>query len=219
MARPFTDRRLLQPATLDRLERAVAEAEKRTSCELILVVAPQSSKYEGRVLSAAALTALAAYLFVVALNWALLGTTGEPITVLVEAMLAGGAVAIAASRVRTISRWLVPRIRRLEAVDRAAGAAFYEERAAHTRERNAVLVYVSLLEGEVRVLADVGVEARVHEARLNPILARLSNAREGEGAALLEQALMDIALACEAEFPRSGDDANELPDRPVVRLP
>ena len=60
---------MLTEASLDRIETAVAEAEKLTSCEYIVVLAPASSRYEGRVIKAGALGALLAYAVLYSLNF------------------------------------------------------------------------------------------------------------------------------------------------------
>ncbi len=58
MGSPLRDRRVLSDAGLKRLEAAIASAEAATSCEFIVVLAPASSRYEGKTLKAGAAVAL-----------------------------------------------------------------------------------------------------------------------------------------------------------------
>lgn len=213
------NRALLLPASLDRIEAAVADAEKLTSCEYVVVLAPSSSRYEGRVLKAAA--AVAVMIFVV-LYWAnglLFEVDTDPMLLLLEASAAGSLFALAFSRISVLRRTLIPRWVMRATVDAAAHSTFSLENVSLTKDRNAVLIYVSVLEGEVRLMPDIGVQQRLNEGATGEILGMLSNAQTGDGTELLCEAVRKLGGQCKECFPLQADDKNELPDRPQIRLP
>ncbi|HRJ79771.1 MAG TPA: hypothetical protein PLF37_14830 [Planctomycetota bacterium] len=217
MGFPLRDRRVLSDAGLKRLEAAIASAEAATSCEFIVVLAPASSRYEGKTLKAGAAVALFVF---IALYWVHFFTTGRPdaLWLLAEACVAGACAAFAVARMPALQRLFIPRAQMHAAVTQAAGSVFHEQNASFTEERNAALLYVSVLEGEARLLADVQLERKVKEARLNEVLAALLN-HKGEAIEGLEDAIAQLGRLCAESFPRAAGDVNELPDRPIIRLP
>ena len=213
------NRSLLSTASLDRIEQAVADAEKSTSCEFVVVVAPASSRYEGRALR---MGAAAAVLMFVALYWINeLWLYGAPdaLLLLLEAAAAGALTALAFSRVSVLRRWILPRWRMQSAVQDAANAVFTDENVSLTKDRNAVLLYVSVLEGEARLMPDIGAQSRLNDSSLGEIAAALASARTGDPTTLLCDAIRILGQGCVECFPVRADDQNELPDRPLIRMP
>lgn len=213
------NRSLLNTASLDRIEQAVADAEKSTSCEFVVVVAPASSRYEGRALR---MGAAAAVLMFVALYWINeLWLYGAPdaLLLLLEAAAAGALTALAFSRVSVMRRWILPRWRMQSAVQDAANAVFTHENVSLTKDRNAVLLYVSVLEGEARLMPDVGVQTRLQNAAIGEISAMLAHAKSGDPTQLVCDAVRKLGQGCVECFPVQADDQNEMPDRPLIRMP
>ncbi|MCC6574664.1 MAG: hypothetical protein IT462_12850 [Planctomycetes bacterium] len=219
MGKGLQDKLLLRPAALDRIEAAVAAAEKSTCCEIIVVIAPASSRYEGRGLRAAAAVSLLVFLALYNVNVLAFGYYPDALMLLVEAVVLGAVAAIAFSRWAPLRRLLTTRAQRNAAVQRASGATFFEERVGSTKDRNAVLLYLSVLEGGCRVLADVGLVARAHDAPFGEVQGALDNAAGGDAVQLVCDAIAKIGAICAVHFPMQPGDINELPDRPQVRLP
>ena len=196
----------------------MAEAEKLTSCEYIVVLAPAASRYEGRVLKAGALAALLAFAALYSTN---LWLYGEPdaLWLLIEAVATGGIVSLAFARFTPLRRLLIPRWVMNSSVDAASHATFSQENVSLTKDRNAVLIFVSVLEGEMRLMPDIGVQQRVPASKLGEIEGKLSNAQSGDPATLICEALQNLGECCKDCFPIEPDDVNELPDRPQIRLP
>jgi putative membrane protein len=197
----------------------VAEAEKLTSCEFIVVLAPAASRYEGR---ATLIGVAGAVLTFVALYWVdvmWLGGTTDSLMLLTEGAAIGAILGVLFSRVSALRRTVIPRWRMTAAVDDAANATFTQENASLTKDRNAVLIFVSALEGEVRVMPDVGVAGKVDESEIGQIRAALANADSGDPTELVCDAVRKLGACCKDCFPLQNDDANELPDRPQIRLP
>jgi putative membrane protein len=104
-------------------------------------------------------------------------------------------------------------------VDAAALSTFSFENVSLTKERNAVLLYVSVLEGEIRLMPDIGLQKRLHEGALGEIEGALKNAQDGDPVELLCETIRKLAGHCKDCFPVHAADQNELPDRPQIRLP
>lgn len=215
----FRNRVLLRPESLDRLEKAVGEAERQTGCEFVVVLAPASSRYDGRVWAMACALAVITFVLVHFVNSQWLNVATDPPLLLLESLAVGGIAALLFSRVGALKRLIVPAWRRAACVDTAAESTFTRENVGLTRDRNAVLLYVSVLEGEVRLMPDIGLVRKLHEAKLGAIRAMLVNAKGGDSLDVLERALSALGTACAECFPRAADDVNELPDKPQLRLP
>lgn len=209
----------MRPESLDRIEEAVAEAERNTSCEFVVVLAPASARYEGRVFTLAAAIAVIVFVLAHYANQHLLYTASDPPLLLLEALIAGGVTGALFARVGMLKRLIVPAWQRSARVDIAAAATFTQEKVSLTAERNAALLFVSVLEGEVRLMPDIGLARKTQEARLGEILSGLAHAQSGDPVGLIENALRDLGKCCGEGFPRAENDSNELPDKPQIRLP
>ncbi|MCC7509794.1 MAG: hypothetical protein IT464_10500 [Planctomycetes bacterium] len=213
------NRSLLSTASLDRIEQAVAAAEKSTSCEFIVVLAPASSRYEGRALRTGTAVAVLVFVALYWINELWLYGAPDALLLLLEAAAAGLLTALAFSRVAVLRRSILPRWRMQAAVQDAANAVFTDENVSLTKDRNAVLLYVSVLEGEARLMPDIGAQNRLHAATVGEIAAALGNAKSGDPTELVCDAIRKLGQGCVECFPVQADDLNELPDRPQIRMP
>lgn len=215
--RALHNRELLSEAALDRIEAAVADAERATCCEFVVVIAPAASRYEGRALATGAAAAVLVYLLIFWTNALLFDEALNALLLLLEALAAGALTAWLFARVSALRRLIVPRWRMTAAVDDASNSTFTAERITETAQRNAVLLFVSVLEGEARLMPDIGIRQAVSEARLGEIQTRLKNA-EG-GAEAVCEAISALTKECRAAFPPAEGQENSLPDRPQIRMP
>lgn len=198
---------LFTPEAQEAVARAVAAAERDTSGEIVPMVVDRSDAYPGVRAAAAALLAFAAAIGV-------LGADVDPWLWLPPVQLAVFALGFAVFGWRAPLRWLIPPAVRAERVDRAAQLAFVSQGVVDTRERTGILIYVSLLEHRVEVLADRGIDAHVPDGTWDGVVERiLRGIRERHA----EQGLVEAIALCGAvlarSFPPRHDDENELPDR------
>src|SRR6185369_8720867 len=106
-----------------------------------------------------------------------------------------------------------PRKLRTSQVTTSAHAAFHEKEVGLTRRRTGMLVYVSLLERELRVLPDRAIiDAMAPEAWRARVDAMSAVVARGAGAAALAAELTALAQPLAERLPRAHDDVNELPD-------
>jgi uncharacterized membrane protein len=96
--------------------------------------------------------------------------------------------------------------------------AFAELRVWDTAENNGVLVFLLLADRDVEVVADRGIAARVSAAEWESICRAMEehfrSGRFSDGAVAGVRGVGDLLAR---HFPRPGGDANELPNRPVIR--
>ena len=99
-----------------------------------------------------------------------------------------------------------------EVLDHAA-YIFEELGMFRTRDRNGVLIYVSLADRQAAVIGDAGINARVPEGFWDDVLALLredfSHGRFADG---LCKAIGQVGEKLHTLFPYQRDDRNELPN-------
>ena len=201
-----------------RIREAVAQAEQRTSGEIVPYIVPQSSGYDVAVWRGAALGAVLA-LFVVllvlqvyqgwGLSW-LYSSWSLAVLVLAAGTLGGVATAFVAPLKRLLAG--SPLLDR--EVHRRAILAFVEEEVFSTRERTGILLFVSLLEHRIEVVGDTGINQKVTPDEWTDVVVRV---REGIKAGKLADGLVAAIEMCGELLERCGveirpDDINELSD-------
>lgn len=213
---------VLSEGDLARVRRAVEEAERRTAGEIVPYLVDASDDYGGALWQGAALGALGGCLAAFAahfltgvwggslLLWSLLPTAG------------GGALGwLAVLATPSARRWLTPGETLSRRVEMRAAAAFVECEVFATRERTGVLLFVSLLEHEVLVMADSGIHGAVEQATWDRLAAELAaGIRDGRAADALVEAVGKAGEILERRgVERRADDVNELPDAPRLGDP
>jgi putative membrane protein len=197
---------LLSVSGFAAVEAAIAQAEARTSGEIVFVLAERSDPYRGpRSWTAAALAFAAGVGCLVSPLSPALWLPG-----LQAAVFLGG---YATSAHPTLLRAILRTEWRREAVEHAAGLAFLEQGVAHTRERTGILIYLSLLERQVVVLADRGIAARVDAGAWDEVVDLiLSGIRAREAEQGLSRAVLRCGEILARHFPASADNPDELPN-------
>jgi putative membrane protein len=188
---------------------AIREAEKRTSGQIVCVLAHSSSEYAYVPILWASVLALAA-------PWPLIEFTQWSVQrifvlQLVVFILAGFLFSWMPLRVA-----LVPRpIQRVRA-HRAALEQFVVRRVAHTRNRSGILIFVSMAEHYARVIADEGIAQKVHQAEWQAAINSLTEHIGKDRIAAGFVAAIERCGAILAAYAPPDGSANELPDRLYV---
>lgn len=199
--------KLFDAGAFESVEAAVRAAEERTSGEIVPMVVAQSHDYAGVRAVAAALLAFAA-------GAAMLASPLDPILWLPPVQIAAfGAGYWLAGRRWLLAR-LIPARRGALAVDRGAALAFLAEGVAETRDRTGILIYVSLIEHRVEVLADRGIYSVVERGTWDGVVESvLGGIREGRAEEGLAAAIGQCADLLAERFPPRPDDEDELENR------
>lgn len=86
-----------------------------------------------------------------------------------------------------------------------------------TAGNNGVLIYVSMADRDVEIVADRGIATHVPHEEWEAICRELEQRyRAGQFAAGAAAAVRAAGALLERHFPRAGGDANELPNQPVL---
>jgi putative membrane protein len=190
----------------------VKAIESRTAAEIVVTVRVRSGAY--RHVDVAFGAALAGLMLLVYAYAPVVFADDVAPPAIAACFFAG---ILLASSLDPLKRALLGRGARREMVEMAARAAFFDQGIASTVARSGVLVYVSLFEREVEVVADTGVDVtRMGATWTSAVAALEACARAGtspeEFAAKLERLGEPLAEA----MPPRADDTNELPDEVVT---
>jgi putative membrane protein len=191
------------------VDAAIRTAETRTDGEIVCVVARASADYLAYAVAWAALIALAA-------PWLLVAKTHLTVhqILLVQVFLFAALYLLFSScglGVRLVPR----RVRRAEA-HRAAMEQFVIRGMARKTNRAGVLIFVSMAERYVRIVADDGIADKVDKAVWQGAVDTLLNhIRHGDMTAGFVSAVEQCGAVLAAHFPATGA-TDELPDRIYV---
>lgn len=191
------------------LTECVRGIEKSTDVELVLMVRARSGVYRHADYLFAAILAFLGLLFLlyspfafhhywVALDVALLFLIGVYLS----------------SHTASIRRLLTTRRFREEAVRTRAGAMFYEAGIANTSAEMGLLVFLSLLERRLELIADRGVLKGVPALEWNEIMYELHEIGHEPDPEALRAGLEKLGLLLAQHLPATGENPNELPDAP-----
>ncbi len=190
------------------VEAAVQEAEAHTDAELVVVVAPQSGTYRDLPFALASAASLVLLALVVALPFEF-----HPWLAVIEIGLAWPAFAWVFSAA-PVCRTVASATRKREQVAAAAAAEFHREMVHSTPARVGVLVYLSILEQQVEVIADVGIQGRIPNGEWD-VAARPFAQHDPESFAA---GIASIGAVLRAHIPPVADAPRlELADAPRIR--
>jgi putative membrane protein len=203
----------LDAAARERVRAGVAQAERGTCAELVVVVLERSDEHaDASWLAALCAMLLGTALLVADLPW------NRPELVLLAQLGLGAAGYLLARLLPDVARLFTSEARAAAAAHEQALLEFQRHGLHRTAGRNGTLLFVSLFERRVVVLGDEAVHAELGEAHWT---ATTSAVLEGVAAGRLADGLLAGVQACGAvlstHFPRAGADCNELPDHLVVR--
>ncbi|GJM22884.1 MAG: hypothetical protein DHS20C15_27990 [Planctomycetota bacterium] len=204
---------VLSDADRERVRAAIAAAELRTTGEIVPVVVERSDPHPAADWKCA-LTALL-------LGSALLATwlPWESPFALLACQLGFGALGYVLARaLPDLKRLFVLETRATATAEEQALQEFARQGLQSTEAATGVLIFVSLFERRVVVLADKGIAAKVDASAWEALDEHvLDGVVKGELAAGLCQAITEAGTLLEEHFPWTDGDRNELPDHLVVR--
>jgi putative membrane protein len=195
------------------LTACVKEIETRTDAELVLVIRARSGSYRQADYLVGALLAIAGLIFLLFSPF-----NFHPNWVLIDVVLLFVVGAFLSSRSNAIRRISTRKKNRAELVRTSAAAMFYEAGIANTRSETGILVYLSLFERRLELLADRGVLTAMPAMEWNEALFELHEAGRRGNAKLLENALHSLSDLLAKYLPATGENPNELADAPRFEL-
>lgn len=216
----FSDQQRVQ------IDQAVAEAESKTSAEILPVVATASGRYD----RPEDIVGLWLAMIGLIVTWALLPTAhaesgswgGTPgwvkLLVMVVVAVAGFVLgAVIASRVRWLRRLFTPRQQMRDEVAARARAVFFDGRVHHTAGATGLLVYVSVYEHMAAVLADQNILDKLGQDAVDELCGVLTaSLHEAHPAEAICRTVTAAGEKLAPVLPRADDDVNELPNALVT---
>lgn len=205
------------------VETAIAEAEKSTSAEIVVVVATRSGRYD----RAEDLFGILCGLLAISTAWITWQgvspdtrewadnhrLTLELVPLLAMFMLWFYLGAALGTRFPVLVRPFVSRFEVEAEVRRRGFEAFHLFRIGHTQGRNGVLIYVSVQEHAAWVVGDQAINSKLpHETWEHACRAIGRSVRAGRPHEGLVEAIRTVGKDLSVHFPRAKDDQNELPN-------
>jgi len=204
---PFTDQERAA------IEAAITRAEKHTSGEIVVVVAPASDGYYALALLWAALLALAVPLPLILL-------TKWPVEYIYLLQLSVFAICVGLAQIEPLRLAVTPKsIQRARAHEKAV-EQFLAQNMHTTRGRTGVLIYVSFAEHYAEVIADDGIYRKVRPIVWEEVIAELTShlARGTRDQGFITAIGMCGKVLAE-HFPPGHADKDELPNHLIVLDP
>jgi putative membrane protein len=195
-----------------RIHAAVVTAEFKTSGEIVPMIVSSSARY-----TEVELLGVIAGLFAgMLMEWLWSDPWGSNYFNLWPAI--GALVGFLICRFPAVKRRLASKKRIDEAVDRFALGSFTEEGLYHTKNHTGILILISLLEHQVEILADRGINEKVAPGTWEEIVKMLTaGVKTGRGCDAFCQAIERCGDILATHFPRQADDQDELPNQLITR--
>jgi putative membrane protein len=196
----------------EQIKTAVAEAEKKTSGEIVCMVV--SSSYHYPMANVIAATVFALPLALVATHflggWLWIGTRN----IWLFLGLFGILFALfhwVVGRTPSLKRRFIS-IREInEEVEEAAVTSFFRHGLYRTRDANGVLLFISVFEHKVWLLADQGIHSKIPQKDWDGLVGRVTRGiRKGEGGGAICHVIQTIGELLATHFPVKHDDTDEL---------
>lgn len=195
-----------------RVSEAVHAAELRTSGEIVPMIVSASHHYPLACAAGGAILALPVALLLTALigRYLWLGPENMYLFLALFAMLYLPARALVAHTL-WLKRFFLNRDQVEEEVEEAAITSFYEEGLYRTRAENGILIFISVFEHKVWILADKGIDERIDTSQWQEIVAELSQGiQTGRRCESLCEAVQRVGEILAVHFPIADNDRNEL---------
>lgn len=195
------------------LAQAVRDIENKTDAELVIVVRGRSGTYRHADYLCGAIVGLVGLVFVLFSPFEF-HTYWVPIDVAL--LFAAGA--FVCSRTNTLRRTLTAKNFRAKAARTGAAAMFYEAGIANTSAENGLLIYLSLLERRLEIIADRGILKAVPALKWNNAVFELKRIGRNPDPDNLVKAMRHLGDLLAEHMPATGENPNELPDGPRIEL-
>lgn len=198
---------------LEKIRSSVVQAEGKTSAELVPMIV-RSSIMTGHV-------SWIVFLMTLLLSWILIPYLVHlaPHWVWdIAAVALAAALAVALSRLDFVRRWLTSAADEALAAERRAVLEFHLSDIKNTEGKTGVLIFVSLLERKVVILADHAISSQfppeTWQNAVTGLVAKIKSGRFSDG---MSETITEIGRLLEARLPLRPGDRNELADHLIVK--
>jgi len=203
------------PEDLERIKKAVRDAESKISGEIVPVFVEKSGIYGIATYRAALLGAASVFLFIIIFDrYVPTLAVYDPVFIFTFVMIGGFIGALKAHFIGFVKRWMLNQDHMDQATRKRAETAFLEEEVFNTRQRTGILIFISFFEHEVIVMADKGISKVVDQKEWDAIVRiMIENIKKGKVTDGIVSAITRCGeILLEKGFVISPDDVNELGD-------
>lgn len=200
-------------AACDSLGGCVKEIEQSTNAELVIVVRARSGRYANADYLFGALLAFTGLLFLLFSPYEF-----HQAWVAIDVVLLFLLGSFLSSRGNFIRRLLTSSKTRAGNVRTGAAATFYEAGIANTDQEMGVLIYLSLFERRLELIADRGVLKAVPALEWNEMQFELHEVGARPEVQSFTDTLRKFGEMLSAHLPATGENPDELPNLPRFEL-
>lgn len=200
---------------LERIKKAVRDAESKISGEIVPVFVEKSGFYTIANYRAALIGGAAAFLLIIIFDrYVPTLAVYDPMFIFSLVMAGGFIGGLMAHFINPVKRLMLSQSYLDKATRNRAETAFLEEEVFNTRQRTGILIFISFFEHEVIVMADKGiskvVDQKEWDAVVRIIIEQIKKGKITDGMVSAIGRCGDILL--EKGFIITHDDVNELGD-------
>jgi putative membrane protein len=216
----------LSRSDLTQIKKAVSDAERNTNGEIAIAAIRESSDYSFFELFAAVIFGAICFAILLPLHGSIETMIGKLFWIEKAwylpafygiACFATIAIVFCASNVPAIDRIVIPRFTRKARVYNRAIRHFAESGVYATKDRTGILLFISLMEREVRIVADKGISEKIEQSEWDKIASSLAEGiRDGKTCAAIVSTIDRCGTLLSEHFPAKKENPNELPDGLVI---
>ncbi|HYX30477.1 MAG TPA: hypothetical protein VE863_18210 [Pyrinomonadaceae bacterium] len=192
---------------------AIREIEAKTNAEIVVAIRGRSGTYRHADYLFGAIVAFAGLLFVLFSRWEF-HTYWIPFDVILLFVIG----AYLSSRFDWLRRLLTTQKFRAKAARAGAAAMFYEAGIANTSAENGLLIYLSLLERQMEIIADRGVLKSLPALKWNHAVFELKRIGANPNPERLVAGMRELGELLAEHMPPVAENPNELADGPSIEL-
>ena len=206
--------KFLTPAAREDITRAVRDAEGLTSGEIVPMIVSSSAPYPMAAVTGGVLLALPLALLLTSPLASYFWFDPRDMWLFLALFIPLYLIAHqAVKRIPRLKRLFVSKAQMEEEVREAAVTAFFSEKLHKTKDENGILLFISVFERKVWILADAGINARIDRDRWQGLVELITKGiRDGRQSEALCQAIRQVGDILKEHFPLQPDDINELRD-------
>lgn len=198
--------KFLNPDVQELIRTAVAKEERVTSGEIVPMIVSSSQHYTAAsLLSSMTLSLITAPAVTMILGRHDMWTFVALYVIFIVPFY------ILAHNLEFLKRLFTSRAERSDAVQQGAFAAFYRNGLYRTKDETGILLYISLFERSVWILADRGINKKVPAGTWDCIVSDITaGIHAGNGVDALIKAIQHTGDILKKHFPVKNDDRDEL---------
>lgn len=217
----------LSDSDMEQIKNSVAAAEAKTTGEIAIAVAPESAHYSywellaADIFAALCLIVLLPFSSKIEFFFSRLYWQNEPSWVVPAFFVICCLLLIIAGfyfvNIPAVDRLIIPGKVKTSCVTHRAFRYFTESGVYDTAEHSGILIFVSYMERQVRIIADSGISKKISQDLWNLLADELSeNLKNGKTTEAFTTAIEKCGALLEEYFPPHEENPNELSDGLVI---